>query len=489
MDNFFIKRDSVKKNFILQFIYQILILVVPLVVSPYLTRTLGDTALGTYSYINSIAYYFVMLANLGIAKHGQRIIAQKSNDDIQLRKTFWSLFTLHGVFSLISLLIYFLVFGFIVAPDKIIFLIQGLYVLSALFDITWLFYGLENFKSVVIRNALIKILECVLIFVLVKNTEDLLIYTFIACGALLLGQLIMIPQAISIIKPIKFGINDCKVHIKPLLVFSISVIAVSIYNVFDKTLLGWMTTKENVAYYEYANKIVSLPRAFVTIIGTVMFPRACKMANEGNFEGQKKYLKASLLVVSSIGLASLFGLAAVSKQFSLLYYGEDFAVSGDVMIAMCAIPLIIGLGDIVRTQYLIPNHMDKEYTICIILNAVVNLILSASLIPVIGIYGAVVGTCAAELFGCIFQIIFCRKLISPWAIVKTLIPFTIIGAVMFAAIKLVAIPLDQGILSLFIQVEVGAFVFVLLSILYIFFFEKDIWNMTLGKLFKKKNKT
>lgn len=481
-----IKKQSVKNNFIFQFIYQVLILVVPLIVSPYLTRTLGDTALGTYSYVNSIAYYFVMFANLGIAKHGQRVIAQKSKDDIQLRKTFWSLFTLHGVLSLICLLIYFLVFGFIVESDKIIFLIQGLYVASALFDITWLFYGLENFKSVVIRNAVIKILECALIFVFVKKTEDLSIYTFIACGALLLGQVIMMPQAISIIKPIKFGIDDCKEHVKPLLIFSISVIAVSLYNVFDKTLLGWMTTKENVAYYEYANKIVSLPRTFVTIIGTVMFPRACKMANEGNIEGQKKYLKASLLVVSFIGLASLFGLAAVSKQFSLIYYGADFAVSGDVMIAMCAIPLIIGLGDIVRTQYLIPNHMDKEYTICIILNAIVNLILSASLIPIIGIYGAVVGTCAAELFGCIFQIIICRKFIYPLTIVKTLVPFTIIGAIMFAVIKLVAIPLDQGILSLLIQVGVGAFVFVLLSILYIFFFEKDIWNMAIGKLFMKK---
>ncbi|MGM9879702.1 MAG: flippase [Bacilli bacterium] len=481
-----IKKQSVKNNFIFQFIYQALILIVPLVVSPYLTRILGDSALGTYSYVNSIAYYFVMIANLGILKHGQRIIAQKSKDEIELRKTFWSLFFLHAITSIVCLVIYLIIFGIILDSDRIVYLIQSLYVASALFDITWLFYGLENFKSVVIRNAIVKIVECVLIFVLVKNSKDLYLYTFIACGSLLLGQLIMIPQAMKTVKPIKFNWENCKEHIKPLLVFSISVIAVSAYTVFDKTLLGLMTTKENVAYYEYANKIISLPRTFVTIIGTVMFPRACKMASEEKTEEQKRYLKISLLVVAFIGMASLFGLASISKQFSILYYGETFATSGDVMVAMCAVPLIIGLGDIVRTQYLIPNHMDKEYTICIVLNAVVNLILSSSLIPVIGIYGAVVGTCAAELFGCVFQIIICRKFISPLEIAKTLIPFTISGAVMFVAIKLVAACLDQGIVSLLIQVGVGAFIFVFLSALYIFFFEKDIWNMAVDRMLKRK---
>lgn len=481
-----IKKQSVKNNFIFQFIYQALILIVPLVVSPYLTRTLGDSALGTYSYVNSIAYYFVMIANLGILKHGQRIIAQKSKDEIELRKTFWSLFFLHAITSIVCLVIYLIIFGIVLDSDRIVYLIQSLYVASALFDITWLFYGLENFKSVVIRNAIVKIVECVLIFALVKNSKDLYLYTFIACGSLLLGQLIMIPQAMKTVKPIKFNWENCKEHIKPLLFFSISVIAVSAYTVFDKTLLGWMTTKENVAYYEYANKIISLPRTFVTIIGTVMFPRACKMASEEKTEEQKRYLKISLLVVAFIGMASLFGLASISKQFSILYYGETFATSGDVMVAMCAVPLIIGLGDIVRTQYLIPNHMDKEYTICIVLNAVVNLILSASLIPVIGIYGAVVGTCAAELFGCVFQIIICRKFISPLEIVKALIPFTISGAVMFVAIKLVAVCLDQGIVSLLIQVGVGAFIFVFLSALYIFFFEKDIWNMAVDRMLKRK---
>ena len=91
---------SVKKNFILQAIYQLLILGIPLILSPYLTRTLGSNELGIYSYTYSIAYYFVIAATLGIHKYGARIISQVKDDKILLRKTFWSLFILHIILSI-----------------------------------------------------------------------------------------------------------------------------------------------------------------------------------------------------------------------------------------------------------------------------------------------------------------------------------------------------------------------------------------------------
>ena len=87
------KSDGLKKNLFFQFSYQFIVLVVPLIMAPYLTRTLGKEAIGIYSYTYSIAYYFVLVCMLGIVKHGQRIIASVKDDPIQLRKTFWSLFT------------------------------------------------------------------------------------------------------------------------------------------------------------------------------------------------------------------------------------------------------------------------------------------------------------------------------------------------------------------------------------------------------------
>ena len=222
------KRQNVGKNMLYQFLYQIIILVIPFVLSPYLTRTLGDRALGTYSYVNSIAYYFVVLSMLGITKHGQRLIAASSNDEIQLRNNFWSLIGLHSIISAISTLVYIVYIIIFVKSDSLIYVIEGFYVLSAFFDITWLYYGLENFKSITIKNAIIKIVECILIFVLVKSSSDLPIYTLIVAGGLFAGQVVMWPQAISSIRPIKVSRTDIFKHFKPILVFAIAVVAASL---------------------------------------------------------------------------------------------------------------------------------------------------------------------------------------------------------------------------------------------------------------------
>lgn len=480
-------KNGIKNNFILQVIYHFLIMIIPLVLSPYLTRTLGDKALGIYSYVNSIAYYFIIAANLGIAKYGQRLISQTKHDPEELRKSYWSLYTLHVFLSLFVILLYLIISFFIVNEDKNIFIAESIYILSAFFDITWLFYGLENFKSVVISSSITKIIECALIFLLVKSPDDLTIYTIITASAILLSYVYLVIEAFITIKPIRFTKRNIIIHIKPLLVLSISVIAVSLYTMFDKTLLGLMTTKENVAYYEYANKIVALPRTFACIIGTVMFPRACRLVCDNKKDDLQKYIKISLHIVSFIGAASLFGLIAISKQLAILYYGDSFSICGEIMIAMCAIPLIVGLGDTMRSLILIPYKKDKAYTVCLILNTILNISFSFALIPVLGVFGAVVGTCLAELFGCVYQIILCRKIVKITLILKILLPYLIIGGIMLISIELIKLVLESGILSLVLQIILGGCVFIVLTIIYIFLFEKDIWNILIQKLLRRNN--
>ena len=195
----------------------------------------------------------------------------------------------------------------------------------------------------------------------------------------------MIPQVVKIIKPIKFKVEDIKPHIKPMFIFAIAVIASTLYTTFDMTLLGIMTNKENVAFYNYSNQIISIPNTIVGILGTVMFPKACKMVSEGNKDEQKIYIKYSIIFTAIMSIGSIFGLLAISDLFAVLYYGEAFAVCGGIMKALSPIVFIIGMGNIIRTQYMIPNAMDTEFVFCIVCNAIVNLFLSIGLIPRFGI--------------------------------------------------------------------------------------------------------
>lgn len=467
------KSDSMKKNFFFQFTYQIVILFIPLITAPYLTRTLGDNALGIYSYSNSIVNYFIIFAMLGIMKHGQRIIATRKNDEIKLRKTFWSLFVLHFIISTISIIAYIIILALFRFDSKYIYVIQIIYIMSAIFDVTWLFYGLENFKSIVIKNFIFKILECINIFIFVKNPNDLWKYTVIMSISIFLGQFKIFIQAIKIIKPIDIAKADILEHIKPMIIFSITVIAISLYSVFDKILLGILDTVESVAYYEYSNKIINIPKSLIAVAGTVLFPRACDCFFNNDLMTLKKYFKTSLMITFFIGIGSIFGLLGISDLFSILYYGYDFQSCGNIIKALSPVVLILGLGDIVRNQYLIPMKKDLEYTICIIGNAIINLILSFTFIPKIGIYGAILGTCAAELFGLIIQIYICRKLIDVKLILKTLLPFLFSGLFMYVIIKFIANIYNNTYFDLLIQIFVGMLVYIINLLIYFLFVDKD----------------
>ena len=482
------KTDGLKKNLIFQFAYQFIVLVIPLVIAPYLTRTLGEEPIGIYSYTYSIAYYFVLFCMLGIAKHGQRIIAANRNNIIKLRKTFWSLMMVHTIASLIGVVAYLVFVLLFCKDDLVIYYAQTLYVLSALFDITWVYYGIEKIKPVVIRNALVKIVELVLIFIFVKNKNDLLIYTCIMSGSILVCQISLLPFIIKDIKPVRISLEDMRVHWKPMLVLSVSVFAISLYTVFDKTLLGIMATKELVAFYEYSNKIINIPKLFITVIGTVLFPRACNYVANRDMNGIRKYYKFSLKVIYLIGFGSIFGLIGIADLFSILYYGESFAVCGGVIKMLSPIILFLGLGDIFRMLYLIPMHKDVQYTIGIVINALINLVLSISLIPIIGIYGAVIGTLSAELFGVVYQGYLVRNFIEVKKTIIEAIPFIVAGIGMLGVIEIIKIVVDDSIIKLFLQMSLGALLYLFILLVWFLCFSKEraINKTAIKKIISKK---
>ena len=91
-----------------------------------------------------------------------------------------------------------------------------------------------------IRNSIIKITGAVLIFVLIKQPSDLWKYTMIYSGSMLFGNMTM---WFYVIRQIEWpGIKDIKVlrNTKEIIQLFIPVIAVQIYTVMDKTMLGYL---------------------------------------------------------------------------------------------------------------------------------------------------------------------------------------------------------------------------------------------------------
>lgn len=482
-----IKGDSIKRNFVFQFAYQLIILVLPLIISPYLTRTLGSESLGVYTFTYSIAYYFVICANLGISKYGQRIVAEKRSNVESLRRTVWSLIAFHIIVSVIVFGIYILYALFLCKENISVVIAQGIYVFSSIVDYTWVFQGLEKFKMVVIRNAIVKLLECIFIFSLVKSTNDLILYTMIMSISVCFGHMAVLPQIFKIIPPKSFTFNDLKEHVKPMIVLFVAAIAATLYTVFDKTLLGLLSNMMDVAIYEYSNKIVTIPRSFIVIISTVLFPKVCKMVSEGDMKGIEKSLDDSLMINYFIGFGSIFGLLGVGNLFAEIYYGLEFIECGNVMIAMSPLILIIGLGEVLRSQYIYPFKKDKIMVKILFMNAIINLVLSIIFIPKIGVYGAVIGTTIAEIFGLTFELMLCRKYLKISRFFMVGFPFLVIGFVMFFCIRMIASVVESNLCGLLIQIMIGTMIYVILAMIYCYHRNANLKNI-LDRMIRKFRK-
>ncbi len=480
---------SIKKNLVYQFLYQFLILVIPFIISPYLTRILGKENLGIYSYVNSIAFYFVMISMLGISNYGTRSISMVKDNELELRKTFWNLFFLHCISSGIALVSY-SILCFSVLNTSVGYL-HLLYVLSALFDITWLFYGLEEFKSIVLKNTFIKVLELVLIFTLVKDVNDLPIYTAIMCASYLLGNLVIIPSAIKKVKFIKPDWKLILKHLKPVLILSIYTLSTGIYSVLDKTILGIFCEKAEVGIYDYGEKLIKIINTILTTVGTVMLPRMSYLFEKKDKDKLIKYISYSFIGIGFLAFGSVFGILGVADDFILLYYGEDFIDCSFVMKSLTPIILIVSLGNIVRTQYILPSKKDKMYVASFAVSMIINAIIDFALIPFIGINGAIIGTIVAELTSVLIQFIsVCKEIPILKFLCKTL-PFLLSGLIMFIVLFILnyykVFSSYHVSIRLLLEFIIGAVIYILVSIAFAYtLLRKDTKAIVENLLHRKK---
>ena len=390
------------KNFLYNSSYQIFAIIVPLVTTPYLSRVLGAYGVGQYAYVYSIAFYFGIFIKLGIQNYGNRTIA-KCRDDFEERSdVFFNLYIMQFILMIIFVFFY-LIYTLFFSYNKIYTIIMIFYVISAGLDISWFYFGLEKFKFTASRDYLIKVTTVVCIILFVRKPDDIWKYILIQSIGFLLSQIILwlnIKNYISFYKP---SWNKVKSHIKPNLILFIPTIAISIYKIMDKIMLGIMADATEVGYYHSCENIVRIPLALITSLGTVMLPKM------SNIYGNEKGKEAEIIFEKSINFAILlvsiisFGMMTVSREFVPIFYGDGFDKCIYLYYIILPSCLFIAFANVIRTQFLIPNSWDKVYVISLVLGAIVNLICNIILIPYLKSYGAAVGTLIAEMIVCVSQ--------------------------------------------------------------------------------------
>lgn len=477
-------KKSITKNYIYNLTYQILILILPLITTPYISRVLGAENIGIYSYTISITTYFILFGSLGVAMYGQREIAYLQGNRVKYSKTFWEIVILRFITMLISMLVFYITF---VRSNQysIYYAILLLELLASCFDISWFFQGLEEFKRTVLRNTVVKIISIISIFVFVKTENDLSKYLWIYVLSTLIGNGSLWAYLPKYLEKVKIKDFNIIYHIKPTIALFIPQIAIQVYTVLDKVMIGSIIiNKSEVGYYEQSQKIIKMLLTIVTSLGTVMIPRMANTYINKDKKKLKEYMYRSFNFVFVLAFPIIFGIIAISNYFVPVFFGEGYDKVSILLCILTPIILAIGLSNAIGTQYLLPTKKQKEFTVSVILGAIINFIINILLINRYGAIGASIGTIIAEICVTGIQFVFIHKEFNVKSIFKMSINYLISAIIMFIVCVIIGKLIKNNIYSIIVQVIIGSLVYAIGLLVLKDDFTYSILNKIKEKIYK-----
>lgn len=452
---------KVIKNYLYNVVYQILLLLVPLITVPYISRVLGPDLVGINSYTNSWMTFFLLVGQMGIALYGNREVAYHRENPIERSQIFWGIELLQ-VMTIMSALITYLIAVFLFSTTfKEYFLLQSLWIIAAGVDVSWYFMGMENFQRIVFRNMLVKLTSVVLIFFLIKGHDDLGKYIALLGLSNLIGNLTLWPYLRDEIKWVPIRTWHPFKHFYPALLLFIPTITTQVYQVVNRLMLGRMSTQNQLGQFQNADQIIKVVLAIATASGQVMLPHIANKFSKGDIKGIRESLYNSFDFITAIAVPMMFGVMAIAEPFAPWFLGSEFNNAGRLMMIEAPIILFIGWSNVTGTQYLMPISRTKEYTISVTIGAVVNVITNFLFIAKWGANGAALATSISEFSVTAVQLMYIKSTIRRRQLFSTFWKYLLSGLFMFFIVNRLANIIKMNIGNLVLEVVLGIMVYML----------------------------
>ena len=297
--------------------------VVPLVVYPYVCRTILPEGLGKVNFAQNNVLYFSMLAQLGIPTYGVRACAQVRDDRELLSRTVCEILTINVIMTVISYLLF--VAGLLLIPqwreERLLFLVMSVSIVLNTIGMDWLYAGLEQYGFMALWSVIFNLLMIAGVFLFVKTPKD-----YVAYGAVyVLGTLgARIPYFFhlrSLVSLHPSGKLNLKKHWKAVGIFFAMAVATTIYTSMDAVMLGFMRGTLENGYYDAAVKVKMVLVAVVTSLGVVILPRASYLLEKGEDQEFRKISGKALNFIVDLAMPMCVFFILFARPSILLLSG------------------------------------------------------------------------------------------------------------------------------------------------------------------------
>lgn len=406
------KSKSLGINALLNAIRSGLSVVFPLITYPYAFRVLHAESIGKVNYALSIIGYFSLIAALGISTYAVREGAKLRKNKEKLIEFCNQIFSINILTSIMAYVLLFFCVCNIQALreyEQLIILLSLSIGFSTL-GVEWINTVYEDFLYVTIRSIVIYILTLVLLFVLVKDQNDVLQYALLTVTN---SGLICISNWLYCRRYVKVRLTkriELKKHIKPILTIFANSVATTIYVNADTTMIGLLSGDYYVGLYSLAVKIYNVIKTMLAAIYSVAIPRISFFAGQNDKGKVKQVFTSVCAALTIILLPAGVGLATISKEVVIIMGGTEYLDSA-LTLQILSFSLIGAVFGGLFTYCLnIPLGREKINVKATTISALVNVGLNVIIIPIFKHNGAAFTTALAEYLVLFYCWVSCKDL-------------------------------------------------------------------------------
>lgn len=375
---------SLKVNSILNIIKTLSSILFPLITFPYISRVLQPENVGRVNFGVSFVSYFSLIASLGINTYAIRECSSARNEKKKLEKLASEIFSINICTTIIAyvFLIITLVLFRKLDNYRILIIIQSTTIFFTTWGADWLNSAMEDFKYITLRSIAFQFISLALMFLFVKEPKDYLKYaaiTVISSSGSNLTNVFYRKKYCSIHFTSQMSL---KIHLKPIILLFVMILAQNIFNNADITMLGLMKGDFAVGIYSTAYKIKNIIVQVTSSLLWVVMPRMSLYFNEGNYSKINTMLKKVLGLMVFIGFPCIAGCIALSSEIVQMIGGSQYTSAKiPLIILMLSFFVDIFGGSFLGNMVCLPGKNEKEFMKACCFAAAVNIILNYILIP------------------------------------------------------------------------------------------------------------
>lgn len=406
---------SLKTNILLYTIRNLVVILFPLIIQPYVVRKLGVEQIGICEFSKSIVSYFIMLAGLGVANYLIREGSKLKQHSVELEELMNEVYSINALstcMAYLGLLTLTLLNNNIRQYASLI-AIYSLQIFFTTIGKEYILIIYEDFFYITIRAIIVQAITLAMIFLFIKSPEDVELFALFSlissCGALFTNVFYTRKHIrIHLCKPSKSWLK----HFKPIITLFAMTATLTVYTSSDITLLGILVGDHSVGIYSVATKIYALVKGLIASVLVVFVPRISGLI------GQKNNCEIEILsdkvysLLLSITIPASAMVIIESKDIVTTVASLDFIDSG-LSLSILGIALTIAVCAYFWEQcILIPYGQEKNVLIITIISAIINIVLNIVFIPVWNEKAAALSTLIAELISFFLSRHFGKKYIK-----------------------------------------------------------------------------